>query len=290
MVSSNDPQWLPENRKISDEEWEQFRERHAKELSLEYPFQSREDFIDARMRISEREPAFSGNHNWHLLMPDDAITRMKHTKQPYEVFKEIVNETADVIFKEIEPEPWDLRVIAEHIITRFKGGSDLHFQEVRNNEFEPEGEYGNSVYDDMTIVVKSTNSRNLEDWYVYVVENPSKLFGSTIYSMTHAAHIIYEAELEPEFVLQDVAFTLEDQGMKTESVSGVTAPEHPVSVVATDVSDFGYYYRVDSPQKIFGEEWGDVDAMDQHLSKESIEGKEIGLGAIGFWVVTGVNW
>jgi len=289
MVPNNNSQWFPEDRKISDEEWEQFRERHAKELGLENPFQSR-DFTDARIRISEREPAFSGNHNWHLLMPDDAVTRMEHSKQPYEVLKELVDETADTIFKDIEPEPWDLRVIAEYIITRFNGGSDLDFQEARNDEFEPDGEHGNYVYDDMTIIVRNTNSRNLEDWYIYVFEDPSELFGPSIYSMTHAVHVIHEAELEPEYVLQDVAFTLEDQGMKTQSVSGINAPGHPVSVVAIDVNDSGYYYRVDSPQKTFGEEWGDVDAMDHRLSEESIEAKKIGPGAIGFLVLTGVNW
>ena len=241
-------------------------------------------------QIFQNETAFLGRNNWPLLMPKDSVFRLRETDRPYETFKDIVQETAEKTLSGVEPKPLDLYLISNRIITRFKGSTDFDFSQVRDEEFEAHGEDGGSVYDGMPVIVTCTNSKNLEDWYVYQVEDAINIFGPTLYSMTQAAHSIFEAELEPEHIIQDVAFTLEDGGVKAESVAGVTPPDYPVSIVPTGPKGNRYHYQIESPNKTFGNKWGNVDLMKQALTEVGAISQRINAGSIGLWVVTGVNW
>jgi hypothetical protein len=289
VTSTKDPSWLPQKRAISDDDWDKFREQYITDLGFSEEPDYRSRLPDSQ--IFQNETAFLGNNNWPLLMPEDSVLRLRETDRPYEAFKEIVQETAEDTLDGAEPKPLDLYLISNKIITRFKGSSDFDLSRVRDDaDFEARGEGGNSVYDGMSVIVTSTNSKNLEDWYVYVVEDATDIFGPTLHSMTQASHSILEAELEPEHVIQDIAFTLEDGGMEAESVAGATPPKHPVSVVTTEPNGDGYYYEIGSTEKTFGDKWGDVDLMKQTLAESDTLGQRIGAGNIGFWVVTGVNW
>lgn len=288
MASADDPLWLPRERKVSSDEWDDFRRRYATELGFDQEPDYRSTIGETQ--IIKEANALTGNSNWHLLMPKDSITRMESASNLYRTFKDIVQDTTRNALRQTEPQPLDLYFVASNVISRFKGSSDFHIEDIRTGSFESQEEQGNSVYDNMTIVVSSTNSRNFEDWYIYDVENASEIFGDELYSMTEAAHAIYKAGLKPEQILQDVAFTLRDQGMDAPSVSGVEPPANPVAIVSIDPHDRGYYYQIDTPQETFGDDWGDVELMDRRLSSGGIESKKIGEASVGYWIITGVNW
>lgn len=291
MNSNSNPEWLPEERKINNKEWSDFRKKYAAELGFDGEPDYRPQFFETQ--LVDQVPSFRDMINWHLFMPDDSVPWIKEATDPYGVLKEIAKETAENALNEASPAPLDLYFIANFIIGRLTGGSDFQVQGVHSGEYKSyeEHEYaGNDVHENMTVVVTSVNSDNREDCYIYEIEEAPELFGSVLYSATQAAHLIYEADLTPDQVLRDVAFTLDNYGTKAESVSNVLPPEQPISILSTDAHSRTDYCKIDSPQAVFGKDWGDVDAMDERLNDEDVKWHSMGGGAVGFWVGTGINW
>jgi hypothetical protein len=149
----------------------------------------------------------------------------------------------------------------------------------------PDEERG-APYADMTVVLKSINENNYEDWYVYVIEDGEKLFGADMGSNTCVATQINRQGLEPEQIVSDVAFEPRDPpsySSGTSSVPSIAPPEHSVTLF-----DDGYY-EIDDPEGLFSDAWGDINAMREILQESSKTMRTIGTGS-PWWVTTGVNW
>lgn len=300
MPSKNTPEWLPEERSVSEKKWSEFGKRYATEMGFEevpnYQHQLGNPSQFHSTQLIDQVRAFQDG-TWHLFMPNDSIIRMKGATDHYEVFKEVVQETAENALGETEPTPIDLHYIAHCIINRL-APNDFEVEKVYSGEYESYSEHshaGDDVFEDMTVIVSNLNSGNRNNLYIYQVADAPELFGSVLYSETQAAHQIYQADFTPDYIVRDVALNLTNPtaelnmvAAKSESFSGVAPPEQSVTLLSTDSHSRTSYCKIDSPQAVFGEDWGDIDAMGQHLTNESVEWKSI--GTIGFWVDTGVNW
>lgn len=284
MSSSREPPWLPQKPSITIEEWETFSEQYTAELGFSDEPHLEEYYQEAE--ILTRESPFHGEHNWPLVMPKDSVTRIVEAKDRYEMFKTVVRETVENELGGTKPNTHDLKLVANHITSRALPDEDFQFSQVRDDDYEPSVGSGYSVTAELTIVVKSVNSRNYQDWYVYDISDANELFGSTLYSMTQAAHSIYNTNLSPDQVIQDVAFICQSGGSGTRSVPDATPPQHSVTIASTGSNDCGWCFKIDSPEQTFGDKWGKVDSMRSVLMDR--ESTDIGTANI-FWVDTGVN-
>lgn len=276
------PGWFPENRKITSAEWEQFRQRYIDEIGFDSE-PGRDCWYESK--IFQDHPAFRGQtSNWARLVPDDSVIRLKSAEQPYETFRDIVRETAENALDESEIDRNDLYTVATHIIPRFRG--DVDFQALMADNIECPDEERGTPYADMTVVIKSINENNYEDWYVYVIEDGEELFGADMGSNTCVATQIHRQGLEPDQIIPDIAFEPRDPPPSTSgtpSVPSIALPEQPVKLF-----DDGYY-EIDDPRELFSDAWGDVNTMREILQESSKTMKTIGTGS-PWWVTTGVNW
>lgn len=274
--------WFPENRKITTADWEEIQQRYIDEIGFDSE-PDRGSWYDSR--IVQSHQAFRGQtSNWARLMPNDSVTRLKSAEQPYETFKSIVRETAENVLDESQIERDELYTIATNVISRFKGNVD--FQVLMAGDIECPDEERGTPYDDMTVVIKSINENNYEDWYVYVIKNGKKIFGSDMGSNTCVASQIHRHGLEPDQIISNIAFEPRDPPPSTAgtpSVPSVDPPEHPITLFSDG------YYVVEDPRDLFGDAWGNVNTMREILQESSKTINTIGTGS-PWWVTTGVNW
>jgi hypothetical protein len=274
--------WFPEDRKITNEEWEQFRQRYIDEIGFDSE-PGRNCWYESK--IFQDHPAFRGQtSNWARLMPDDSVVRLKSAGQPYETFRDVVRETAENVLDESEIDRNDLYTVVTHIIPRLRGNVDFKVLMAENVEC-PDEEQG-TPYAEMTVVVKSINENNYEDWYVYVIEDGEELFGADMGSNTCVATQIHRQGIEPDQIISNIAFEPRDPPPSrsgTPSVPSIDPPKQPVTLF-----DDGYY-EINDPRKLFKDAWGDVDAIRKILLESSKTLKTIGTGS-PWWVTTGVNW
>lgn len=282
MMSDRELPWLPQEPAITTEEWDTFAEQYTAELGFDAEPHPEEYFQEGE--IFTRESPFLGDHNWPLLMPENSVTRIVEAEHPYEMFKSVVQETAENELGDTKPKSHDLKLVSNHIIPRLRGSNDFQPSLVRDDDYKPSNDSGYTVPDELSIVVTSTNSRNYQDWYVYDISNATELFGSTLDSMTQAAHAIYKADLKPDKILRDVALWLRSGGMETKSVPDATPPQHSVTIVSTGLDGDGLFYKINSPEEAFGSKWANT-----RLMQSSIDIEPTGdIGSI-FWINTGIN-
>lgn len=211
--------------------------------------------------------------NWARLMPRDSVIRLKSTEQPYEVFKQIVMETTENTIPELEIQNKDLCSIANHIANRFRG---LDFDGLKDDELlEPT----DIVPDHLTLVVKSINQRNFEDWHIYAVDDPGRHFDSNMIpkSPAHAVCYLIKNDVEPTLVVNNIAFEIKET-MKNQadgSVPSAEPPDCPVTVTENNSYEEDYYYEIESSEKVFGDNWGDVKLMRSELQESSQDGERI---------------
>lgn len=276
------PTWFPEDRKITNADWEQFQQRYIDEIGFDSE-PSRDSWYESR--IFQNHPAFRGQtSNWARLMPNDSIIRLKSTDHPYETFKSIVRETAENVLDESDIGRDELYTIATHVISRLRGNVD--FQVLMEDSIECPDEERGTPYDDMTVVIKCINENNYEDWYVYAIKDGKKIFGSDMGSNTCVAGQIHRHGLEPDQIISNIAFEPRDPPPSTAgtpSVPSAVPPEHPVTLFSDG------YDEIDDPRGLFGDAWGNVNAMREILRESSKTPNTIGTGS-PWWVTTGVNW
>jgi hypothetical protein len=281
MSTQDTPSWLSGDRLITNRQKREFIQRYRTELGFE------EDKRLATPSEKVSDQIFlllSGGKNWNLWMPENSVTRLTESKNRYDEIKTIVSETANNLPVEVELEPVDYYILFDNILTRINGSTDFDHKKVRSEDFEPALRNGNTTYDDMPIIIKSINSKNLEDWYVYIVSDASQLFGDEIHSMTQAARSIFQAGLEPAHVVRNIGFHLEDSTRGRDcSVPGVAAPTESVTIVENT-----NYWQIDTPRQAFGDSWGSVEEMRSILGKNH-QSARFCTNDVGYWVSTGAN-
>lgn len=274
--------WFVEERKITREDWDKFEQRYLGDLG----FESEPDrTFWADTQLFQEVPAFRREtSNWAQLMPTDSARRLEIAATPYDTFKEIVEETTANALGKSDIGPSDLYYCATHVMDRFRGNVD--FRALSAGDVSSSETSRGSTHEGMTVVVTSVNERNLEDWYVYDIEDGEEVFGPEMGSATYTAHYIQEAGLEPDRVVRDVALVL--RTTIDPSVDGVTPPDHPVSIPYQN-SYIEAYYEVENPIATFGDAWGDTEKMYEILLDSSAEIHDIGI-APPWWVTSGANW
>lgn len=217
--------------------------------------------------------AFGANSsNWSQLMPEDSITRLRSSEQTYEVFKQIVRETTENAIPGLEIQSNDLCSIAHYIANRFIG---FDFSPIEEENTEEKTDKISDLPNNVTIILKTINESNFQDWYIYAVDEPQNYTNSR--SVSHTLYNLVKQDVKPVQVLNNVAFEIKETMEKAvvPSVPSAELPDCPVNVWKNDLYEDPCYYKIKSPVQTFGEDWGDIERMRSKLQESPQECKRI---------------
>lgn len=279
---------FPGEQHLSHIDWENYYERYSDELGVDTLSMNttlRPEVILQSKIVPQSDPdggkdAMIGHpvfgaatSNWARLMPEDAVIRLKSAEQPFKAFKQIVRETTENAIPGLEIESNDLCAIAHHITNRFAG---VDFDSIINEET---AEPTDSIPEHVTMVVKCVNQRNFEDWHIYAIDDPHGHFDFNIgiESAGQAAYRLIEGGVTPAQVVDNVAFEIKDTmtNQVVPSVTSAVPPDCPVTIIENHSYEDDLYYKVKSPVKIFGDNWGDIETMRSKLHELSQDGDRI---------------
>ena len=218
--------------------------------------------------------------NWVRLVPDDAVRRLRTEDNLSQTVLEIALETYETIqatpgycttkpseataqilsepstdFGYDRPEIGRVAFVASRIISHYSGNINLN----RVSEIRAKHDSDLSAYDiETTVMLSRPNERNFEDDAIIIVENGLKFFGDTWGESTLMFDELVRAEVEPAYVVNDVAFEWEgDSWGQGES----DPPSGPLSDKSTDWKDRIFFSTISNPEDAFSGCWGNLNKM-----------------------------
>lgn len=255
--------WLQSSKDIPWSYWETFREQYFDRLGVD---------ADTIYSHVPQHPAMARGapfRNWLRLLPEDTVTRLRNT-QDFETELEIViTETHDnmkttvdgEIFSEgdkesdADIESGQLGYLCSRIISQLRG--DVRVNKLLNDELTVPTEPAMDPPEYLgTVTVERRNERNFEDIAIYDIEDGVDFFGSRYGDSSLMLEAIYNADIEPDFIVSNVAFNTEGN-----SWGKSTPPEDAISVASTDHKNRSSYSKVKNPTEYFGDSWGDISEM-----------------------------
>lgn len=286
-------EWTKSAGAIPWERWNQFKEDYYDEIGI-----SQRDVS----WFVPQHPAMSGPFQNHVrLLPDDVVPRLRTAEDFDSELRQILTETYERLAADIDGELQALVDVNEQmddqdvpdinsksgqlaylcwiLVPQLQGDVNVTRLQQRDTNVPAEPTMDPPDYTG-TITVERRNERNMLDVAIFSVANLTEFFSARYGDSTLMMEALIDAEIEPEAVIDDVAFESEgNPWIKT------TPPEDPIAFSVTDHKNRAQFFRIDNPKKHYGDAWGDFEEMIE------IDNSEKGLEAREFLYDTGkINW
>lgn len=273
MANFDLEQWVASDTRISQTDWDQFRQQYLRNRGLD----------PEQWLSSPQHRVFAGRLSWLRLLPNDTVTRIQSADKLSSVIPDIIQETIknirnsgidnDLSFsrrksEDIEGLSDDERTnrieaaLCNHIVGTLKGDVEVERLSSTTHNFTP-GNFDCPI-GQLSVPVSIINSGQYTDYAIYTFDDAEDVFGSAYGNSTWMLKKIIERGAEPAAVVRNVAFTLQPNI----TWGAADPPNHSIAFLSM-TGDTYEFHRVENPQQSFSASWGDVSAMNPTAVSEN---------------------
>lgn len=275
----------------SQDEWVEFEETYFEKLGFE------SKFIRVPLLGIQIHPSITGrisDPNWLHFLPDNTVDRLLSSENLNTELPTIINETYESVTSELDidvslldealsaydsPSESSAQIkgiLAARIVRQLSGHVD--FDKIRTGVSFPTEPQMDLTQDRIDILVKCHLNRNFQDIEIYSIENRAAFFDTAFGDGTYMFEKLRQSNLRPEFTVENVAFEIEGYSWYHSD-----PPTDSIVYKFTDQKGRVDFYEIENPSKMFGDSWGDIDAMRSILNKDG--GEHVGCSS-GDWTMS----
>jgi len=223
------------------------------------------------------------------LLPGDSVKRIRSTSN----LRAELDELVDEVITHLEPglidpiEPANRMAIYHHIVSRFDGNVDFGKLETDFVEWPDEPEF-EPPDGPVNVTIESINENNYRDVEIYSVDSASEFFESTWAHFAYMFYRLWNSKIEPEASVSNIALHWNANTIDLADVHSV--PDFPIATVDEDHHQRWTLSKVNDPETVFNNAYGNTEAMVDILSQNDDATEHVWSGTIHQRVVTGIRW
>lgn len=277
------------------DEWTDFEENYFSKLGFE-------DNLLGMYNL-QIHPSITGpitDPNWIHFLPSDTVDRLYSADNLKTEFPTIINETHERVTSELDINLNSLRdtlsattrvdapsdtaaqlkgVLADRLIRQLRGNVNL--SKIQDNIRFPEEARMTLTEDGIDVLVTCHTNRNLQNIEIYSIENRAAFFGTAFGHDTYMFEKLRQSDLQPEFTAENVAFEVEGHSWYRSD-----PPQDSIIYKFTDQKGRVDFYEIQKPSTVFGNSWGDIEAMHESLNEN--EAKHVGYSSGDWYMLSGM--